>query len=373
MTETSPVLTQAENNHSAPQAPQAPQQWSPRKKGTLGVLLWGSLIGIGILAILYSWHLPPFTFAKVSTDNAYIRGKTTIISSKVSGYVKEVLVQDFEQVKQGQPLVAIDNVAYLAKVEQTKAALVGQRAALDKIQQNRLSALASAKISQSAIENATAQLHRAQMEAKRVNALVKTGSASKREQDQVQANLKQAEAGLIQAKQQHKIAEQNELSVDSGEVSALASVDSAKATLDLAQQDLENTIIKAPVNGRLGEIGVKLGQFVTTGNQLMFLVPQARWVIANLKETDIQQVKVGQSVTIKVDALSGKTFSGKVSDIAPATASEFSVLKADSGVGNFVKIAQRVPVKIEFNPEQAEFEKLIPGMSVKVEIDTATD
>ena len=138
----------------------------------------------------------------------------------------------------------------------------------------------------------------------------------------------------------------------------------------LAEQELGHTTVYAPADGQLGEVAVKKGQLVSAGTQLMSVVPAARWIIANIKETDMKNIRSGQQADITVDALGGAHFSGSMSEIAPATASEFSLIKADSGTGNFVKIAQRIAVKIELHPEQADLHKLAPGMSVEVLIAT---
>ncbi|MCF9014966.1 HlyD family efflux transporter periplasmic adaptor subunit, partial [Pseudomonas carnis] len=129
--------------------------------------------------------------------------------------------------------------------------------------------------------------------------------------------------------------------------------------------------ITAPRDGQLGQIGVRLGAYVNSGAQLMALVPKQLWVIANMKETQMDNVQVGQPVTFTVDALNHRKFHGTVQHISPATGSEFSLLQADNATGNFVKIAQRVPVRIIVDPDQAESERLRPGLSVVVSIDTA--
>lgn len=359
-------------SNSAPQTEEKSQQWSPKKHSIFGKLAFTTALIGGVVAALYAWHLPPFNYDKVYTNNAYVRGQTTLISAKVSGYVKDVFVNDFNQVSLEQPLVKIDDAPYLAKMAQAKANLLGQSASLNQIEQDKRAAEANLNISNATIENAKAQLHRARVEFNRIQQLIKTNSASKRELDQATATLTQAETAIQQARQQQTIAEQKRLSVKTNGEGLTASVESAKAVVNLAQQDVDNTLIKAPVAGKLGEISVKKGQFVTIGSQLMFIVPNSRWVIANVKETDMVNVKIGQPVKLSIDGLDHKQFDGKVAEISPAAASEFSIIKADSGTGNFVKIAQRIPVKIEFLPEQADLDKILAGVSVEVEIDTSS-
>jgi multidrug resistance efflux pump len=149
-----------------------------------------------------------------------------------------------------------------------------------------------------------------------------------------------------------------------------AAVENAQAALHLAQIDLDNTRIRAPADGRLSEIGVRRGAYVTSGTQLMFLVPRDLWVIANFKEAQTHRMRVGQAVSFRVDALGDATLKGRVESLSPAAGSEFAVLKADNATGNFVKVAQRIAVRIRIDPGQALTERLRPGMSVEVKVAT---
>ena len=141
----------------------------------------------------------------------------------------------------------------------------------------------------------------------------------------------------------------------------------------LAEIDLANTRIVAPRAGRLGEIGVRQGQYVTAGTQLMGLVPDVVWVVANMKETQMRDVRVGQPVELSIDALGRETLRGRVERISPATGSEFSVIRPDNATGNFTKVAQRIPVRVRIEPNQPLAERLSPGMSVVARIDTAAE
>lgn len=184
------------------------------------------------------------------------------------------------------------------------------------------------------------------------------------------AKVAQAEAGLAGQQAALNKTAQDKASALAVSKANQAAIDNAQALLDLAKQDLGHTTIYAPASGKLGEVSVKQGQLVSAGTQLMSVVPPERWVIANIKETDMANVKIGQSASVSIDALGGKAFSGKVAEISPATASEFSLIKADSGTGNFVKIAQRIAVKIVFDAGQQDLERLAPGMSAEVNIAT---
>ena len=167
-----------------------------------------------------------------------------------------------------------------------------------------------------------------------------------------------------------EIARQNIRTIDVGRGGLEAQVAAAQAALRSAEIDLEHTVIMAPEAGQVSEVGVRLGQYVTNGTQLMSLVPSERWVIANYKEAQTAHMAPGQAASFRVDALAGAKFSGRVEQLSPAAGSEFSVLKPDNATGNFVKVPQRIGVRIAIDPNQPDFARLRPGMSVISRIDT---
>lgn len=327
---------------------------------------------IGVLVVLYAWRLPPFSTPIVSTENALVRGQVTVIGTQLSGYVVAVNVQDFQTVKQGDLLVQIDDRIYQQRHEQAQAQLAAQKAALANWEQTRRSAEATIALNQAAVANAEAQAVRSVADLKRVEALVADGSLSIREQDQQKAGKAQTAAAVAQARASLEISKQSAQTVVVNKLSLEAAVANAEAALKAARVDLDNTRITAPSDGQLGQVAVRQGAYVNSGAQLMGLVPKQMWLIANLKETQMNDVRVGQSATFKVDALNGAVMTGQVERISPATGSEFSVLPADNATGNYVKIAQRIPVRIRIDTGQAEAYRLRPGMSVIVSIDTSS-
>jgi multidrug resistance efflux pump len=334
-------------------------------------LVFGAIAVIGILIVLYAWRLPPFGNAVVSTENALVRGEVTIIGTQLSGYVEQVKVQDFQTVHRGDVLALIDVRTYADRRAQAAAQLAGQEALLTNWTQQRHSAEQSILLAQSALAFAEAQGHKTNADLGRVNQLVGDGSLSVREQDQVTALQAQSAASLGQARAALEIARQNLQSVLVARGVLAANVDNARAALRAAANDVDKTRIVAPVDGQLGQVGVRRGAFVNAGAQLMGLVPRQLWIIANFKETQMNAVRVGQRAWFTVDALDGARLAGQVELLAPATGSEFSVLQPDNATGNFVKIAQRIPVRIRIAPGQAAAQRLAPGMSVVVSIDTA--
>jgi multidrug resistance efflux pump len=328
------------------------------------------LLLAGALVVLYAWDLPPFSRSVQVTDDAYVRGQTTVIAPQVSGYVTQVLAQDFQQVSAGQPLLVIDQRIYWQRVEQARANLAAQQAALANSRQSRRSSEATLAGQAAAVGSAQAQLVRAQADMRRVAELTRVGSLSERERDQTLAALRQAEAAVRQAEAQQAVAGEQVRTVVVGRGGLEAAVANAAAALKLAEIDLANTVIRAPQAGQVAEMSVRLGQFVTAGSQLTFLVPRRVWVVANYKESQTARIVPGQHAQVAVDALGGERLAGRVEQLAPAAGSEFAVIRPDNATGNFVKVPQRIAVRIAIDPGQASAARLRPGMSVVARIDT---
>jgi multidrug resistance efflux pump len=351
---------------AAPTAP-APD----RRAQIISAIVFSLVALVGVLIVLYAWRLPPFSSAIVSTENALVRGQVTLIGTQLPGYVVDVKVQDFQYVKQGDLLAQIDDRIYQQRYAQAVAQLAAQKAALDNWAQSHRTAEAGVVLNQATLANAEAQAAKSIADLKRVDSLAADGSLSLREQDSSKAAKAQTMAAVAQARASLEIAKQQVRSVTVNKQSLEAAVAAAEAALKAAKVDLDNTRIVAPEDGQLGQVTVRKGAYVNTGAQLMGLVPKQLWVIANLKETQMNNVQVGQPATFKVDALDGAQLTGVVERISPATGSEFSVLPADNATGNYVKIAQRIPVRIRIDAGQAKARRLAPGMSVIVSIDTS--
>jgi len=341
--------------------------WKAPKKGLAMMLAIGVLVFVALILIARAWG---WLSTGEITEDAYVRGRTTVIAPQVSGYVVEVLVKDYWRVRAGDVLVRIDDRSYTAKVEQTRANLDAARANLANNAQAHSSSIAALHGQDAAVQNAAAQLQRARADMERAKKLVDDGSVSIRERDQTAAALALGEAQLRQSEAAREEARQAILTVETARGGLEAAVAAAKAQLDAAQIDLDHTIVHAPETGQLGEVSVRLGQFVTNGTQLMSLVPYERWVIANYKEAQTARIAVGQTVTFTVDALDGATVKGHVEELSPAAGSEFAVLRPDNATGNFVKVPQRIGVRIAVDGPQDLAARLRPGMSVVAHIDT---
>jgi multidrug resistance efflux pump len=369
-----PVATVAAVKPSPPTPPApAPPTWRPAPKRPIFIGLIVLLAVVVVLLILAAWGLPPFAGTVQKTENAYVRGRTTVIAPQVSGYVVEVLVKDYAQVNAGQVLVRIDDRIYSARVAQARANVAAQMAALANSEQAHASRAAGLQGQTAALANAQAQLLRAKADMARVEDLVRDGSVSIRERDQTLAARAQAEAQVHQAEATSEIARQDIRTVDVGKGGLEAQVEAARAQLKLAEIDLDNTTIRAPESGQIGEVGVRLGQYVTNGTQLLSLVPAERWVIANYKEAQTARIAPGQKAAVSVDALGGARLTGRVETLSPAAGSEFAVLKPDNATGNFVKVPQRIGVRIALDADQPLLLRLRPGMSVEARVDTRAD
>ena len=340
----------------------------PTAKRTLILMFLILIIGIGI--ILWAWKIGPFDSAVESTDNSYVKGKTTVLSSQINGYVKNVLVSDFDHVKKGQVLMHIDATTYDQKVTQAEAGVDQAQNALSNQSQNIAQRKADIVAAEAKVEQARAAYQLSLAQQQRYQQLGDSGAASKSEQDKAFADtqnnlalLQQAQANVLVAKEALKTAKVAETGLK-------AQVTNAAAQLDQAQTTKNYSSIIAPMDGQLGEVNPRVGQYVAAGTQLLYLIPRQTWVTANFKETQIANMKIGQKAWFTVDALNHQKFTGHVEQISPAAGSEFSVLKADNATGNFTKVVQRIAVRIAIDPNQTGIENLRPGMSVISSVDT---
>jgi multidrug resistance efflux pump len=364
-----PAPAVSEGADPPPRPEAAARRWSPPKLSWTAILVAALLIVAGVTAVLMAWRVWPFAGTVQSTENAYVRGQVTIISPQVNGYLTQVPVQDFASVKAGDVLATIDDRIYRQRVDQAKANVASAQAALANNPQQAASKTATYGSQEAAVASAQAQLAKARADYARIDSLAKDGFVTRRDRDAALATLQSAQAAVAQAQASRTIASEDIQSVKVNKGGLAASVDAAKAALHLAEIDLANTVIRAPVAGQLGEVGGRQGQYVTAGTQLMALVPQTLWVTAAFKEAQTAKIRPGQKASFKVDALAGAKLTGVVEQLAPAAGSEFSVIRSDNATGNFVKIPQRIAVRIRIDPNQPAAARLRPGMSVEASVE----
>lgn len=305
----------------------------------------------------------------VSTDNAYVRGDITSIAPKVGGYVTSVEVEDNESVEAGDVLFRIDERDYRARLAGAQAnvdAAVARLANIDEEARLQGTLVRQAEAQRGA---AVADLHLAEKANERRRALIEQGFVTRAQVDESDAARARAQAGLSVSAATIDAQRQRLGVLDKQRQAAVAAVAQAEAARDLASIDLDHTIVRAPIAGVVGNRQVRVGRLVTPGSALLDIVPVADlFVVANFKETQLENIREGQSARIRVDGYADVTFDGVVDSFAPGSGSAFSLIPADNATGNFVRVVQRVPVKIRLQSNPL-LGRLVPGLSARVEVE----
>jgi membrane fusion protein, multidrug efflux system len=306
-----------------------------------------------------------------TTNDAYVRSELTRLSSRVSGAVLTVAVTDFQRVKAGDLLIQIDPADYEAQVAQSEAAVAAAQAVLDNLANQielQYATIAQAEASRLSAEALEVE---AKQEQERQQSLTQTEAGTRQRLEQAVAGLAKAQAD-VRASRAVIAAQQHQLEVLQGtRKQRAADLDATKATLASVKLKLGYTRITAPFDGVVGERQVQPGDYVNIGTNLINVVPLPKvYVIANYKETQLTHVAPGQPVEITVDSFSREKLRGRVERIAPATGAQVALLPPDNATGNFTKVVQRIPVRIQFDDNQPLLARLVPGMSVVTSIDT---
>ena len=306
-----------------------------------------------------------------TTNDAYVRADLTRLASRVSGEVLTVGVTDFQRVKAGDLLIQIDPADYQAQVAQSEAAVAAAQAVLDNLSNQVELQYATIAQAQAAQLSAEALEVEARQEQDRQKSLTQTEAGTRQRLEQAVAGYAKAQAD-VRASRAVIAAQQHQLEVLQGtKKQRAADVAAAKATLASAKLKLGYTRITAPFDGVVGERQVQPGDYVNIGTNLINVVPLPKvYVIANYKETQLTHVAPGQPVEITVDGFPREKLRGKVERIAPATGAQVALLPPDNATGNFTKVVQRIPVRIQFDDNQQLLARLVPGMSVVTSIDT---
>jgi membrane fusion protein (multidrug efflux system) len=332
------------------------------------------VIGAGLLAWYVAGHWNRWTGSVRYewTDDANTAGDVTPLSAKVSGYVADVAVSDYQLVHKGQLLVEIDPVDYRAQLLQAEANLAAAQATLANLANQKDVQRALVRQAEATIEGTQADLVRYGLEAQRQRDLLRTRIAGTQQTvEQADANEKRTQAQL--ALNNAQLDQQKALlaSLDIQQNQLQAQVRAAEAQVTLAQNNMTYTHIVSPADGLVGLRQVRRGQFVNVGTQVISVVPLPRiWVIANYKETQMTNVRLGDPATVTVDAFPDLKLTGYVDSWSPGTGSTFALLPPDNATGNFTKVVQRVPVKIVLDPNEALGTLVRPGLSVEATIDT---
>ena len=336
----------------------------------------GLATGVGIvMAGLYWWSSNRFI---ETTDNAYVEAEISVISPQVTGYIRDLPVPDNRQVGAGDILAVLEDREYQAMVRDAEAALMLAVAARATAEARIAEIRASVDAATAAVSAADAERVRRRRDLERSAALLARDGLSRRQYDEREADARKAtavHAGAVAT----LAAERKRVTTLEAELrEADARVRQAEVKLDLARIELDRTVIRAPVDGIVGNRGAQIGQYVRAGTVMMAVVPLDRvHVVANFKETQILHMRVGQEVRVSVDAYSGREIRGRIESLAPASGSRFSLLPPENATGNFTKIVQRIPVRIALDergtPGPDGVSSLRPGLSVEVSVDTAPD
>jgi membrane fusion protein, multidrug efflux system len=358
---------------AAPAPPPKPTQCPPNSLWSrLAIPLFAVVVALAFVALATLRFDEWVGNAVIQTTNdAYVRAELTRLSSRVSGEVLTVGVTDFQRVKAGDLLIQIDPADYEAQVAQAEAAVAAAQAALDNLANQIELQYATIAQAQAARLSAEAMEVEARQEQERQQSLSQTESGTRQRLEQAVAAYAKAQAD-VRASRAVIAAQQHQLEVLQGtRKQRAADVAAAKATLAGAKLKLGYTKITAPFDGVVGERQVQPGDYVNIGTNLINVVPLPKvYVIANYKETQLTHVAPGQPVEITVDSFPRETLRGRVARIAPATGAQVALLPPDNATGNFTKVVQRIPVRIQFDDGQPLLARLVPGMSVVTSIDT---
>ncbi len=348
-----------------------PRRTSPWLEAGIRVfilLLTGGLV----IMVVREWDWWIGSAAQQTTDDAYLQADMTPLAARSPGYVRRVLVQDFQKVKAGDLLVEIVDDDYRALLDQARANVTAAQMAIENIQQQKVLQEALVRQAEATIRASEADLTRFHLEAVRQQTLLAHSSAGTAQlTEQAVANEKHTAATLDLNRAQLDQQRQQLNVLESQKKQAEATLAAQQAMRNLAEINLGYTRIVAPTDGMVGQRQVRPGQYVSVGTQVISIVPLPNvWVVANYKETQMTRVRIGQRARVTVDAFPGTVLHGRVDSWSPASGAQFSLLPPDNATGNFTKVVQRIPVKIVLDPDPAMNDLLRPGMSVIAMIDT---
>ncbi len=322
----------------------------------IGAVLLAAIVGGGVLYVNQAEHFQ-------STDDAFIATRQTSLAPKVSGYLTAVPVTDNQHVATGDVIARIDDRDYRVALQQAQAQVASAQASIENIDAQLDVQQAQINANQAQADQAQASLVFAQQQAERYEHLEQTGYGSVQNAQQYTSQLHQQQAALASAQATVKLAQRQVEALKAQRASAVASLAQAQAQRDQAQLNLSYTVVTAAQPGRVVNLGAAIGQYVQPGTSLSQFVPDQIWVTANFKEIQLDRMRPGDAATLRIDAYPGRTIRGHVDSVQPGSGTAFSLLPAQNATGNYVKIVQRVPVKIVMDNPPTDV-ALGPGMSV---------
>ncbi|EJW97684.1 multidrug resistance protein [gut metagenome] len=328
---------------------------------TLGIIIlgWGIIKSI-FLFLDYKW-------CETSND-AQIEQYISPINLRASGYIKQINFTEHQEVHKGDTLLILDDREYKIRVMEAEAALKDAMAGANVIDATLQTTENSASVFEASISEIEVRLQKLEKDRQRYQNLVQRNAATPIQLEQIETEYAATRKRLEGLKRQQKAAYSGVNEVTKRKSNVEAAIQRATAALEMAKLNLSYTVVTAPCDGKLGRRALEEGQLVNAGQTITYIMPETqKWVIANYKETQIENLSVGQEVTVTVDAVSDKEYKGKITAISGATGSKYSLVPTDNSAGNFVKIQQRIPVRIDFeNLSKEDNERLAAGMMVVV-------
>lgn len=355
---------------SAPTVPTTGRPGGSKKRVVLAVL---ALVAAGAVA-WYGAHWWQEGRFMQETDDAYVGGNITVVTAKVPGYISRVLVADNQLVRAGEVLATLDDRDYKATLSKAEGAVAAAQALLGNLDATRSLQQAVIGQARAGLGASRAESERARDDQLRYQRLQAKEAVSLQSSQKADAEYKQAQAGDRRSEAQLLAAERELDVIGTRRKQAEAALAQAIAERDIARLNLEYTVLRAPMDGSVGNRRARNGAFASAGSALLSVVPaQGLWVDANFKEGQLSRMAPGQRANIVADVMPGKVFHGTVTSLAPATGAQFSILPPENATGNFTKIVQRVPVRIELDAKDAALGVLRPGLSVTAEVDVRSE
>jgi len=340
-------------------------QTNPKKRNIAPVVV----VPVLLIVAFFIGRTVMHRFNYESTDNAQIETNAIPVVSRLAGFIDSLSVSDYSEVGRDQLLISIDDREYKLAVLQAETDLANAQADLANAQAQLNNSLANKQVAQANEDVQSTRVQKSTDDLKRDEALFKDGAITQKQLDDSRNNLESTQKQFTANQKQVGSASSQVVTSQAQISKAQALVETRKAALDLAKLRLSYCNIYAPVKGRIGKRNLEVGQYVQTGQPLMTVVNGDKfWVVANFKETQLGKMKVGQEVSVKLDGYPDVEIKGKVSSFSLATGAKFSLLPPDNATGNFVKITQRVPVKIELDDESKYKDILKAGLSVEVDV-----
>ncbi len=340
----------------------------PQKKKKL---VFPIILGL-VLILALGFTLKEYIFLQSheETDDAQVDGDISPVIPRVSGYVKEIRFVDNQYVHEGDTLVILDDRDYRIKLDQATAALNSAEKNVSAYKATIAETQSNFGVQKAQVEEAQVHLWKAQQDYDRYKNLYDDHVITKAQFDQATADRDAAQAALDAAKSQMPVLDQRVNTSEKQTTATASIIDSRKADVDYAQLQVSYTVITAPASGIVSKRNIQVGQLVEAGAPMFSVVHDNLYITANFKETQMNDLKLGQKVDLSVDAFSNENIQGTIESFSGATGAKFSLLPPDNATGNFVKVVQRVPVRIHLDIDSTTMRKLRPGMSVKVTVHT---